>query len=239
MEERLSRTQMLLGEEAIEKLKNSKVAVFGIGGVGGYAAEAIARCGVGKMVLIDNDDVNISNLNRQIIALESTVGRKKTEVMAERIHDINPEIEVVCHNVFFLPGNNDIITDDIDYVVDAIDTVSGKIEIIMQCKAKDIPVISSMGTGNKLDPSQLKIADIYKTNVCPLAKVMRREMKERGVKKLNVVYSEELPRTPILTECRAEEENNKRRRTPASISFVPPAAGLLIASKVIRDLSEV
>jgi len=239
MEERLSRTQMLLGEEAMKKLKASKVAIFGIGGVGGYAAEAIARCGVGKMVLIDNDDVSVSNLNRQIIALESTVGRKKTEVMAERIKDINPEIEVECHNVFFLPGNDDIITDDIDYVVDAIDTVSGKIEIIMQCKAKGIPVISSMGTGNKLDPSQLKIADIYKTNVCPLAKVMRREMKERGVKKLNVVYSEELPRTPILTEEQAEEENNKRRRTPASISFVPPAAGLLIASKVIKDLSEV
>lgn len=239
MDSRLVRTQMLLGEEAMEKLKNSTVAVFGIGGVGGYAAEAIARCGVGKIVLIDNDTVDISNLNRQIIALESTVGMAKTEVMKNRIHDINPNIEVVCHNTFFLPGTTGIITDALDYVVDAIDTISGKIEIIMQCNEKNIPVISSMGTGNKLDPSQLEITDIYKTSVCPLAKVMRKELKERGIKHLKVVYSKEQPRKPILTEEQAKAENEKRRKTPASISFVPPSAGLLIASQVIRDLSEV
>lgn len=239
MDERLLRTEMLLGKEAVERLKNSTVAIFGLGGVGGYAAEAIARCGVGRMVLIDNDTISRSNLNRQIIALESTEGRLKTEVMAERIHDINPNIEVECRNVFFLPGNNDIITDRLDYVVDAIDTVSGKIEIIMQCADKNIPVISSMGTGNKLDPSRLKVADIYKTSVCPLAKVMRKELKERGIKKLKVVYSDELPRTPILSEEQLKEEEGKRRKTPASIAFVPPAAGLLIASEVIRDLAEV
>jgi tRNA A37 threonylcarbamoyladenosine dehydratase len=239
MDERLLRTEMLLGKEAVEKLKNSTVAIFGLGGVGGYAAEAIARCGVGHMVLIDNDTISRSNLNRQIIALESTEGRLKTDVMAERIHDINPNINVECHNVFFLPGNNDIITDRFDYVIDAIDTVSGKIEIIMQCAGKNIPVISSMGTGNKLDPSRLKVADIYKTSVCPLAKVMRRELKARGIKKLKVVYSDELPRTPILSGEQLREEEEKRRKTPASIAFVPPAAGLLIASEVIRDLAEV
>lgn len=239
MDNRLVRTQMLLGEAAMEKLKNSTVAVFGIGGVGGYAAEAIARCGVGKIVLIDNDTVDISNLNRQIIALESTVGMAKTEVMKNRIHDINPNTEVVCHNRFFLPGTTGIITDELDYVVDAIDTISGKIEIIMQCGEKNIPVISSMGTGNKLDPSKLEITDIYKTSVCPLAKVMRKELKERGIKHLKVVYSKEQPRKPILTEEQAKAEKEKRRKTPASISFVPPSAGLLIASQVIRDLSEV
>ena len=239
MEERFTRTKMLIGKEPFNRLKNAKVAIFGVGGVGGYAAEAIARAGVGKIVLIDNDIVSISNINRQIIALTDTVGRFKTDVMAERIHAINPEAIVEVHNTFFLPGNNDIIKEDIDYVVDAIDTVSGKIEIIMQCNEKNIPVISSMGTGNKLDPSRLEIADIYKTSVCPLAKVMRKELKTRGIKKLNVVYSKEEPLKPVLDENQQQQENDKRRKTPASISFVPPSAGLLIASKVIRDLAGV
>ncbi len=239
MEERFTRTKMLIGKEPFNRLKNAKVAIFGVGGVGGYAAEAIARAGVGKIVLIDNDIVSISNINRQIIALTDTVGRFKTDVMAERIYAINPEAVVEVHNTFFLPGNNDIIKEDIDYVVDAIDTVSGKIEIIMQCNEKNIPVISSMGTGNKLDPSRLEIADIYKTSVCPLAKVMRKELKSRGIKKLNVVYSKEEPLKPVLDENQQQQENDKRRKTPASISFVPPSAGLLIASKVIRDLAGV
>jgi tRNA A37 threonylcarbamoyladenosine dehydratase len=239
MEDRFTRTKMLIGEEAFNRLKNAKVAIFGIGGVGGYAAEAIARAGVGSIIIVDNDIVSESNINRQIIATTETVGRLKTDVMAQRIMSINPYAHVEIHNTFFLPGNNDIIKNDIDYVVDAIDTVSGKIEIIMQCINKNIPVISSMGTGNKLDPSRLEITDIYKTSVCPLAKVMRKELKSRGVKKLNVVYSKEEPLKPILNESQAEEEGIKRRKTPASISFVPPAAGLLIASKVIRDLAEV
>ena len=239
MEERFTRTKMLIGEEPFNRLKNAKVAIFGVGGVGGYAAEAIARAGVGKIVLIDNDIVSISNINRQIIALTDTIGNFKTDVMAKRINAINPEAIVEVHNTFFLPGNNDIIKEDIDYVVDAIDTVSGKIEIIMQCNEKNIPVISSMGTGNKLDPSRLEIADIYKTSVCPLAKVMRKELKSRGIKKLNVVYSKEEPLKPVLDENQQQQENDKRRKTPASISFVPPSAGLLIASKVIRDLAGV
>ena len=239
MEDRFLRTKMLIGNEAFDRLKNAKVAIFGIGGVGGFAAEAIARAGVGKIVLIDSDTVALSNINRQIIALTDTVGRLKTEVMAERIQSINPEALVEVHNTFFLPGSDDIIKEDIDYVVDAIDTISGKIEIIVRCNEKNIPVISSMGTGNKLDPSRLEITDIYKTSVCPLAKVMRKELKARGIKGLNVVYSKEEPLKPILDEKMALEEQDKRRKTPGSISFVPPAAGLLMASKVIRDLAGV
>lgn len=223
MEERLQRTEMLIGEEGIKKLSKAHVAVFGIGGVGGYVVEALARCGVGELTLIDKDVVSLSNLNRQIIALHSTIGKLKTQVMKERIAQISPEICVNTQDVFFLPENSHTFSfEDYDYVVDAVDTVTAKIEIIMKCQELGVPVISSMGTGNKLDPSKLQIADIYKTSMCPLAKVMRKELKARGVKKLKVVYS--------------TEEPVANHRTPGSISFVPGSAGLLIASAVVRDL---
>ena len=186
-----SRTELLLGKEAMNKLEDARVAVFGIGGVGGYVCEALARSGVGKLDLIDNDKVCMSNLNRQIIATRKTVGQYKTEVMKDRILDINPEAEVNIHNCFFLPDNADEFPfEEYDYVVDAVDTVTAKIALVMKCKELDIPIISSMGAGNKLDASAFRVTDIYKTKVCPLAKVMRRELKKRGVKKLKVVYSE-------------------------------------------------
>jgi len=235
MEERLVRTAMLIGEDGIEKLKKRTVTIFGLGGVGGYAAEAIARSGVGHMILVDNDTVSVSNLNRQILALNSTVDQPKTEVCARRLKDINPDIDIKTYNVFFLPGNDDIIkSGETDYIVDAIDTVSGKIEIITQAQKKGIPVISSMGTAYRLDPSCLKTADIYETSGCPLAKVLRKELRERGVKKLKVIYSTEKTREPLFSI----DAPGARKRTPASSAFVPPAAGLLIASNVIRDLLE-
>lgn len=229
MDERFQRTAMLLGSEALEKLKNARVAVFGVGGVGGYAAEAIARCGVGTIDVIDNDVVSVSNINRQIIALTSTVGRYKADVVKERIEDINPEAVVTAHKIFFLP-DTEMDFSKYDYIVDAIDTVTGKLEIITRAYNAGVRVISSMGTGNKLDPTRFEVADIYKTSVCPLARVMRRELKARGVKKLKVVYSkEESVKLPEVIE-----ENG--RHLPASVAFVPPAAGLAIASEVIKDL---
>ena len=193
-----SRTELLLGKEAMNRLEGARVAVFGIGGVGGYVCEALARSGVGKLDLIDNDKVCMSNLNRQIIATRKTVGQYKTEVMKDRILDINPEAEVNIHNCFFLPDNADEFPfEEYDYVVDAVDTVTAKIALVMKCKELDIPIISSMGAGNKLDASEFRVTDIYKTKVCPLAKVMRRELKKRGVKKLKVVYSEEEPIRPL------------------------------------------
>ncbi|MBQ2287611.1 MAG: tRNA threonylcarbamoyladenosine dehydratase [Lachnospiraceae bacterium] len=223
MSERFQRTEMLIGEEGVKRLSECHVAVFGIGGVGGYVVEALARCGVGELTLVDKDVVSESNLNRQIIALESTIGRSKTEVMKERIAQICPDTTVHTHEIFFLPENSHTFPfDRYDYVVDAVDTVTAKIEIIMKCQTGDIPVISSMGTGNKLDPSKLEVADIYKTSMCPLAKVMRKELKNRGVKHLKVVYSTE---APVVNY-----------RTPGSISFVPASAGLLLASAVVRDL---
>ena len=193
-----SRTELLFGKEAMDKLAGSKVAVFGIGGVGGYVCEALVRSGVGAFDLIDDDKVCLTNLNRQIIATRSTVGKYKTDVMRDRMLDINPNVEVEVHKCFFLPENaDDFPWDSYDYVVDAVDTVTAKIALVMKCKEKNIPIISSMGAGNKLDGSQFKVADIYKTKVCPLAKVMRRELKKRGVKKLKVVYSEEIPTRPI------------------------------------------
>ena len=223
MEDRLQRTEMLIGEEGIQKLSQAHVAVFGIGGVGGYVVEALARCGVGELTLVDRDVVSSTNLNRQIIALRSTVDQLKTQVMKDRIADISPDIKVHTKDVFFLPENSHTFPfEDYDYVVDAVDTVTAKIEIIMKCQELGIPVISSMGTGNKLDPSKLQLADIYKTTMCPLAKVMRKELKTRGVKRLKVVYS--------------TEEPVANHRTPGSLSFVPASAGLLIASAVVRDL---
>lgn len=222
MEDRFTRTRMLLGDESLEILQKSKIAVFGLGGVGGYAAEALARAGVGSLDLIDKDQVDITNLNRQIIALRSTIGRDKTEVMKERIADIDPEICVTAHHCFFLP-ETEFDFSGFDYVVDAIDTVTAKIHLIVRARQAGVPVISSMGTGNKLDPSRFEVARIDKTSVCPLAKVMRRELKKRGITDLKVVYSK-------------EEPIRQGNRAPASISFVPPAAGLLLAGEVVRDL---
>lgn len=222
---------MLIGEAAVEKLKRVRVAVFGVGGVGGYAIEALARAGVGAIDLIDNDRVSESNINRQIIALHSTVGRLKTDVMKERLLDINPQMDVRTHNVFFLPENaEEFDFSQYDYVVDAIDTVSGKIALIERAKKANVPVISCMGTGNKTNPSAFLVADIEKTSVCPLARVMRRELKKRGISGVKVVYSTEEPHEP----SGAKSETGKP--VPASISFVPPVAGLLLASAVIKDL---
>ena len=226
-----SRTAFLLGEEGVEKLKKSRVAIFGIGGVGGYVAEALARSGVGALDLIDKDVVSVSNINRQIIALHSTVGRKKTEVMAERVKDINPAIDVRTYDVFYLPETaNEFVFSSYDYVVDAIDTVSGKIALVEQAKAANIPVISSMGAGNKLDPTAFEVVDISKTSVCPLARVMRRELKKRGIEHLKVVYSKEEPRASACTD----EETGKV--IPGSIAFVPSVVGLILAGEVIKDL---
>ena len=233
-----SRTALLVGQKAIDKLQHSRVAIFGIGGVGGYVAEALARSGVGCFDLIDNDTVALTNLNRQIIATHATLGQAKVQVMAERIHAINPEAVVHVHQCFFLPENaHEFDFFQYDYVVDAVDTVAAKIAIIMAAKAANVPVISSMGAGNKMDPGKFQVADIFKTSVDPLARVMRQEMKKRGVKKLKVVYSTELPLTPmdeLEGECHAEAP--QRRALPGSTAFTPSAAGLLLASEVVKDL---
>ena len=246
MQKQFSRTQLLVGEEAMERLAQSRVAVFGVGGVGGYVVEALARSGVGALDLIDDDKVALSNINRQIIATLSTVGRYKTDVAAERIRDINPECIVREHRTFFMPETSSQFNfGEYDYVVDAIDTVTGKIEIIMQAKAAGVPVISSMGAGNKMDPTAFRVADIYKTSMCPLAKVMRHEMKKRGVKKLKVVYS-----TEQSIEPKGEPEEDtagqtdtrpgvSRKRAPGSNAFVPSAAGLIIAGEVIKELIQI
>lgn len=234
-----SRTELLLGREAMEKLKDARVAIFGVGGVGGYVCEALARSGVGAFDLIDNDRVSLTNLNRQLIATHSTVGRAKVEVMKERILDINPEADVWIHPCFFLPENaSEFDFSNYDYVVDAVDTVAAKLEIIMKAKKENVPIISSMGAGNKLDPTRFMVADVYKTKVCPLAKVMRRELKKRGIKKLKVVYSDEEAITPIENEDRKEElAMTKKRSIPGSIAFVPSVAGLILAGEVVKDLA--
>lgn len=226
MNETFKRTEALIGSVAVEKLKKSHVAVFGIGGVGGYVAEALARSGIGQLSLVDNDTIKESNINRQIIALHSTIGKLKTEVFSSRLKDINPEIIINEINLFYLPENKDSIDfSAFDYVVDAIDTVAGKITIIEKCKEGNIPVISSMGTGNKLNPSAFEITDISKTSVCPLARVMRYELKKRNIKHVKVLFSKE---EPIKKDS---------SRIPSSIAFVPSVAGLLIASEVVKDLS--
>ena len=223
MKEQFSRTAQLLGNENVEKLFDKHVIVFGVGGVGGYVVEALARSGVGKISIVDNDVVNESNINRQIIALHSTVGMQKVDVLKNRILDINPECQVFVYNQFFLPENsNDFDFSIYDYVVDAVDTVTAKLEIIKKSKESNVPVISSMGTGNKLNPMGFKVSDISKTKVCPLARVMRNELKKRGISKVKCVYSEE---NPVI-----------QTQTPASVAFVPPVAGLLIASEVVKDL---
>ena len=230
-----SRTELLLGQEAMEKLRRSRVAVFGIGGVGGHVVEALARSGVGAFDLIDNDTVSITNINRQIIATLDSVGKYKTEVMKERILSINPEAKIEIHNCFFLPETKDEFDfSSYDYVVDAVDTVTAKIALVMACEEAKVPIISSMGAGNKLNPAAFEVADIYKTSVCPLAKVMRRELKKRNIKKLKVVYSKEIPLTPG-----ASEEETTKRALPGSIAFTPSVAGLILASEVIKDLTGV
>ena len=246
-----SRTQLLLGQESMDLLADATVAVFGIGGVGGYTVEALARSGVGHFVLVDDDKVCLTNINRQIIATRSSVGKYKVDVMKERILDINPKAEVETYKCFYLPENADAFDfTKYSYVVDAVDTVTAKIEIIMRAKACNVPVISCMGAGNKLDPTKFRVADIYKTNMCPLAKVMRREMKKRGVKKLKVVYSEEKSIRPLedmSISCRthcicppgAARKCTERRDIPGSIAFVPSVAGLILAGEVIKDLSGV
>lgn len=224
IQEQFQRTELLLGSEAMEILRKSRVAVFGIGGVGGHVAEALVRSGIGAIDLIDNDDVCISNINRQIFATLSTVGQPKTQSAMKRLLDINPDCMITVHNIFFMPENSDMIDFSLyDYVVDAIDTITGKIEIIMRSRSAGVPVISSMGAGNKLDPTAFEVEDIYKTSVCPLARVMRRELKKHGVEKLKVVYSKEEPAV-------------SRSDFPASNAFVPSVAGLIIAGEVIKDL---
>ncbi len=228
MNPQFSRSTLLLGEQAITTLSTKHIAIFGLGGVGGYVAEALARSGIGRFDLIDHDKIALSNLNRQIIATHKTIGRDKAEVMKERMLDINPDAQITIHSCFFLPENADTFSfDTYDYVIDAVDTVTAKIELVLRAQAAGTPIISSMGTGNKLNPAMLEVTDIYKTSVCPLARVMRRELRKRGVRELKVVYSREEPLKPIRI-C--------DNRTPGSTAFVPPAAGLLIALEVVKDL---
>ena len=228
MNSQFSRTELLIGTENIEKLHNSKVAVFGVGGVGSFVVEGLVRAGIGNLVLVDKDVVDITNLNRQLIATRKTIGKPKVEVAKERVLDINPDVNIVTFQEFFMPETEGIIDDSIDYIVDAIDTVTAKIELVVRANKLNIPIISSMGTGNKLDPTKFEVDDIYNTTVCPLAKVMRKELRTRGIKELKVVYSKE---EPIKLKFGSEDE-----KVPGSISFVPSVAGLIIAGEVIKDL---
>ena len=256
MEDMFSRTELLIGKENIEKLQKSKVAVFGIGGVGSYVVEGLARAGIGNFILVDSDDVSISNLNRQIIATTKTIGKPKVEVAKDRILEINPNANVTIYKEFYKPDNRVPFENDISYIVDAIDTVTAKIDLIEEAERLKIPIISSMGTGNKLDPTKFEVTDIYKTSVCPLAKVMRKELRDRGIKKLKVVYSKEEPikikdrdnfekdRELYKNEVEAEEYAEKKNyisnsHVPGSISFVPSVAGLIIAGEVIKDIINV
>lgn len=228
------RTELLIGEEGIEKLHNSKVIVFGIGGVGSFVVEALTRAGVGNLILVDNDTICISNLNRQIHATKVTVGNVKVEAMKARVLSINPNCNVEAKQEFITADNiQEIIPEDIDYVVDAIDTVTSKLALAEYCYKNDIKLIASMGTGNKMDPTQFRVTDVFKTKVCPLAKVMRTELRKRGVKKLKVVYSEEIPMVPN----KGRAVPSQKRQTPGSISFVPPVAGMIIGGEVIKDLT--
>ena len=235
-----SRTELLIGKEGMERLSNSRVAVFGVGGVGGYTVEALARSGIGELDLIDNDQVALTNLNRQIIATTKTLGRDKVDVAKERVMEINPSSKVNIYKKFYLPETKEEFDfTKYDYVVDAIDTVSGKIALVEQAKEAGVPIISSMGAGNKLDPTAFRVADIYKTSVCPLAKVMRRELKKRVIRKLKVVYSEEMPIVPEKNAEMEQAEPTQKRQVPGSVAFVPSVVGLIIAGEVIKDLAGV
>ncbi len=241
-----SRTELIIGKEGVEKLNDSKVAIFGIGGVGSFVVEGLVRAGIGKFILVDDDKVCLSNLNRQIIATKKTVGKNKVEVAKERILEINPNANVEIYQEFFMPESKEMFDESVDYIVDSVDTVTAKIELIIRAKKMNIPIISCMGTGNKLDPTQFEVTDIYKTSVCPLAKVMRKELKTRGIKNLKVVYSKEKPikvdenlenscKTNIsLSESKIKSSTKKR--VPGSVSFVPSVAGLIIAGEVIKDI---
>lgn len=242
-----SRTELLLGEEAMAKLAESKVAIFGIGGVGGYVAEALARSGIGSLTLIDDDKVSLTNINRQIIATQSTIGRYKVTVMEERILDINPQAEIITHKVFYTPETAAHFPLEVySYVVDAVDTVSAKLELAMRAQAAGVPLISSMGAGNKLDPTRFEVVDIYQTSIDPLSRVMRRELKKRGIEKLKVVYSPEMPITPVDALNFQEQEKGyasgvlrsgkPKKSVPGSTAFVPSVVGLIIASEVVKDL---
>lgn len=229
MLEQFSREALLIGKENVEKLNQAKVIVFGLGGVGSFAMEGLARAGIGNFILVDNDTVEITNLNRQLIATQKTIGRAKVDVAKERILEINPKANVKTHQEFFMPDSPDLFDHSVDYVIDCVDTVTAKIEIIVRAKKIGIPVISSMGTGNKLDPMQFEVKDIYQTSVCPLAKVMRKELKQRNIDHVKVVYSKEVP-------YQVEKNNIGAKQVPASISFVPSVAGLILAGEVIKDI---
>ena len=243
-----SRTELLIGKEGLEKLKNAKVAIFGIGGVGSFVAEGLVRAGIGNFILVDDDKVCLTNLNRQIIATRKTIGKYKVDVMKERILEINPDAKVETVQEFYMPNSeNQIITSDLNYVADCIDTITAKIELVKNCKELGIPIISAMGTGNKLDPSKLTITDIYKTNTCPLAKVMRKELRKRKIESLKVIYSTEEPIKPdnesefsCKTNCicppGTKRKCSARNQVPGSISFVPSVAGLMIAGEIVRDI---
>lgn len=232
MTNQFARTELLLGHEALNKLKCSRVAVFGIGGVGGYAAEALVRSGLGSIDLIDNDKFALTNLNRQLFATHDTIGKFKVDAAAERLSSINPDCQIKVHKIFYLPENREIDFSLYDYIVDAIDTVSGKIGLVMAAAAANVPIISAMGAGNKLNPDMFKVADINQTSVCPLAHVMRKELRKRGIKKLKVVYSEERPISP----SGKAEEGQANRVVPGSVAFVPPVVGLIMAGEVVKDL---
>lgn len=242
-----SRTELLIGEDGIEKLKNAKVAIFGIGGVGSFVVEGLVRAGVGNFVLVDDDKVCLTNLNRQIIATRKTVGKFKVDIAKERILEINPNANVEVYQKFFMPDSEEILDDTVSYIVDAVDTVTAKIELVVRANKLNIPIISCMGTGNKLDPTSFEVTDIYKTSICPLAKVMRKELRNRGIKKLKVVYSKEEPIKPDETlECSCKtgcicppgtvRKCTARNQVPGSISFVPSVAGLIVAGEVIKDI---
>lgn len=237
MSERFDRTKRLLGADAMAKLHNSHVAVFGIGGVGGHAVDALVRSGIGNITIVDSDEIAVSNINRQLIATEKSVGRKKVQVMKEHLLEINKEVQVHMHDCFFLPETEgEFEFAEYDYVIDAVDTVTAKLALVEACEKVNTPIISSMGAGNKLDPTAFEVADIYKTSVCPLAKVMRRELKKRNIKHLKVVYSKEEPLEPIADAEFVSDEKRQRRTTPGSIAFVPSVAGLILAGEVIKDL---
>jgi tRNA A37 threonylcarbamoyladenosine dehydratase len=239
---RFTRTEWIIGKEALEKLKKSRVAVFGVGGVGSYTVEALARSGVGTLILIDSADIHLTNLNRQIHATDKTIGMPKVEAMKQRIRDINPDAEVITHKKLIKPGVEDgIIYRSLDYIVDAVDMVAAKIYLVQKAKEKSVPIISSMGAGNKLNPAMLEVDDIFKTSVCPLARVMRKELKKRGIDSLKVVYSKEVPTKPVYPDgdCLSDSDafdNPCSKKLPGSTPFVPPAAGLIIASEVIKDI---
>ncbi len=239
MADRFSRTKLLIGSEALARLNSAHVAVFGLGGVGSFAVEALARAGVGRLTVVDADTVNVTNINRQLIATEKTVGMAKTRAVYDRVKDISADIDIIEKQLFFSAETaSELDFGQFDYIIDAIDTVTAKLLLVETANRLGIPIISSMGTGNKLDPTKFEISDIYKTSVCPLARVMRTELKKRGIKSLKVLFSTEKPREPLLSEL-SEKAPPGRRAVPASISFVPPAAGLIIAGEVIKDICKI